>query len=384
MYVLVIYSLLAGLLLVQMAGSFKQGRNIELVVFFLLMAFFALRFNLGPDTGTYYYIFQRVSSPIADSLKYHMQRNVGFNILLYYCKVIFKNYQMFVLTVNLLILWLCGSNILKYSKNILFSALLFIGSGILEVYYSSGIRQMLSMAVFFYAFYRFLPKKQYWQYELLSLVAFSFHEIGIITFFIPLLDMYLHALQKNPQKTVRWSIVLCAVLTLVVSYLLPYLSSTLGYSTTITHGLIYFAKPSFSFMGLAMEIVFGVMLWLFWNAADPRQLSEFDKLQMAVIFLSIGLYIIGCRYSIISRLSDYLQIVMIILIPNLIAAMGGKKQMLCFMFTALLNGFLLYSDLTYKCTRLSVHENRTVTLTNYTYFTVFDNDQIQNYLEIIQ
>ena len=54
-----------------------------------------ISFPIGRDLDSYVYIFNRVSSPIGDALQYHMQRNIGFNVLLYYSKQIYNNYIFF-------------------------------------------------------------------------------------------------------------------------------------------------------------------------------------------------------------------------------------------------------------------------------------------------
>jgi len=55
------------------------------------------------------------------------------------------------------------------------------------------------------------------------------------------------------------------------------------------------------------------------------------------------------RYSIVSRVCDLLQIIMLVMIPNLFAQMKTlRRKIVLLMGVLALNSFLLYSDLRYK------------------------------------
>ena len=81
------------------------------------------------------------------------------------------------------------------------------------------------------------------------------------------------------------------------------------------------------------------------------------------------------RYPLVSRVCDLLQVIFIILIPNLIQFITSKKkQLLSFIVVFLLNGFLLYVDISEKSrkTGYSVKE--------FPYISIFETEKIENFL----
>ena len=89
-------------------------------------------------------------------------------------------------------------------------------------------------------------------------------------------------------------------------------------------------------------------------------------------------------YDLISRVTDFLQIIQLILIPALIEAIpDAKKKMLSFIAVFLLNGFLLYVDCTANLKRISDQFNHEYTLTEYPYVTVFETDRVNYYVNLI-
>jgi hypothetical protein len=382
MYVLLVYGILAVWILVSMMCRRPISRFLQISAFFAVLLVFVLRFNMGPDTSIYIMMFNRVTSPIADALKYESQRNVGFNLLLFAAKSLFHSYPLFVLTTNLVIAALLSCTVLKYSKNILISLLIFIGSGTLEVYYASGVRQALSMFVFLYAFYRFIPKKQYWWYELFCLIAFSFHEIALIAIPVPLLAIYADRIREHQKVSFLWAAgISLGVLGLSVWF--SKIVTAYDYVYKLPHFVRYLANPTFSFLGIAQEIVLAGLVLFLYRAADQSKLNTFDYTQLLVCLLSFFVYVACCSLALTSRVSDYLQVIYIVFLPNLISLISSqKKAVLSFCAVAALNAFLLYADLSYKTGVLSEYESSPMTVRNYPYITVFEPVKIAEYFSM--
>jgi len=86
-----------------------------------------------------------------------------------------------------------------------------------------------------------------------------------------------------------------------------------------------------------------------------------------------------------SRVTDSIQLIMIIAIPNLVHALPDvKKKALASLAIVMLNSVLLYSDLTAKTDRISLQTGEKVTIRNYDYISLFDSDRIDRYVKCVE
>lgn len=379
MYILVLYAILAILIFALFTKN-SNFKKIQILISALLIVFLVLRFNLGPDLRGYVTTFERVSDPVKDTLSYHMNRNFAYTLLTYICKVLFKEYRWFALSVNVISLGLVSYTIFKHSKYYLLSFLIFIGSGFLEVYYSSGIRQSLAMSVFLFAFFAYLPKKKYLKYYIFSIMASLFHEAALVTLFIPILLMSIDFIKENQKNVLLISFIITLILFVIASFIMPVLAELIGYSKPLTHIFLYFTSSSFSIMGIGMECVLtGLVLFLY---KESSLKNEFDYFQLIVSIFTLFLYIVLAKFSLVSRVCDLLQVIFIIFIPNLLINISNKKKASsCLLVIIILNFYLLYSDMTFKINRLNTIYKKEYTLENYPYITIFDSSSINIYLE---
>ena len=378
MYVLVIYVLtfIAGVLELEKKISRKQA----LCIFAVIATIFLFRYNIGLDNGIYKYLFERVQNPITEAFYYHASRNVGFNLLEYIVKNIFHSYTVFVFVVNLLVLGFTSYIILKYSYSILFSLGIFISSGFLQVYYSSGIRQACAMAIFFFAFYKTLPKKKYGEYYFWSLIACSFHESAIITLLFPGILKYIAYIKENQKKMFITGSLISIILFFVTGIVAPFIAKKIGYDAPISHILSYFTGESFSFLGLAMEFVLtGIIILLYvWN--DDKE-DDFIYFQVVISVFTLWFYIIFGKFSLISRICDLIQVIFIILIPYLLAHIQDiKKKAFLLMVILLSSGFILFSDINTTCKTIQKNKGyENFTIQSFPYFTVLNEHKISKY-----
>ena len=76
------------------------------------------------------------------------------------------------------------------------------------------------------------------------------------------------------------------------------------------------------------------------------------------------------------------QVIMVVLVPKLIGAIPQKsRKVTAFGAVAVLNLFLLYTDLSVKTASVSANESFQFTLKNFPYITVFDADTINSLYE---
>ena len=157
MYLFVIFFLLTLYVLAIRNRISKYTRLADCMIGSLLFLFFVIRFNIGRDLISYcvsFYVFKQEPYRV---LEVAAHRNTLYFLLIGLCVKLFNDYRWVMLVFNVISLSLCAVTIYRNSKNMVFSWLILIGSGVLEVYYASGIRQMTAMSIFFFGFYTFLP-----------------------------------------------------------------------------------------------------------------------------------------------------------------------------------------------------------------------------------
>lgn len=379
MYIFLIYGALAVWLLLELLWK-KSNTRADHILFLALVILFAVRFNMGTDQDTYYYLFHWIETPVKGVFEYGFQRNLLFSILIYWSKVFLKEYRWFVLVVNLICMGLMSYIVLKKSRNILLSMLLFIGAGYMAVYYSSGIRQMIAMCLYLLGFYEFLPKKQYLNYEIFAVAAVLFHETALPALFIPLLYRLVPVFQKKPGKLIGISLCIAIGLTMIFTTVLPPLVQSIAGIpwAPFMHILKYLLAPSFSFMGIAMEAVFGAGILILYHFMDSHD-NEFLQLEVLVFLFSVFIYFCFSGYSLMSRVSDFLQFIILILLPEMLSGISShRKAAVSLAALVLLNGFLLYEDLSTNIPKMS----EGLTMEDYRYFTVFEKEKTDRFLEI--
>lgn len=386
MYVFLLYWILGIGAFWELFQKNKKSKMIAGGVALLVALFFICRYNLGPDMSSYEVVFEMSSHPLLDIIRYDSHRNPAFNFLLFFSKYFFHEFRFFILICNAISIGLCGYVIYKKSQNILLSVILFIGSGILEMYYSSGIRQMLGMAVFLFGYYQFVPKKQYGWYYVSALIAVGFHEALLPAFLVPLMHKRLNRYFDRPVKYIGIGFVVSAFVYLVTTYLVVDLARPLiDGLPPFWHILFYFAESSkISYIGLAMEIVFACMIVGLYLLMDKEKQTDMIRLGVAFTVLSFFFYLAFCGHSVVSRLTDAMQVIFVILIPNMLDGISNKAtKIIGFVFVLLLNGFLLWSDLTYKVERINAEYTHKITLEEYPYVFLFDKANVEYYMETI-
>ncbi len=374
-YPLILYLALGVCASVRLFSSQPWTQKAEKVLLVCAAVFYCLRFTIGPDLPTYISAFNRVTSIVRDALTYDTQRNIGFNALLYIGKYWIGSYSKFVLLTNVLFWGLVSITILKNSNSAVVSLLLLTGSGVMEVYYGNALRQSLAMAVFLFAFYRYIPKRQYWRYELWMIVAVSLHEIAAVAMLVPLVAQYVNK-HPHPTQLLKFYSIISAIGILVGFFFIKVLPPIAqkyvwGYGP-LMHAMIYFCAPDFSVIGLAMEICLGIAAMFLYYVSDQR--DEFTKVQMAVFLMTLPLYFCLMGYSLASRICDFIQIVEVVLFANLLVSIPKvRMKVLGFAGVLALNAVLLFVDVR---SRISAVEPMYQTLGRETnsYIYIFDPD----------
>lgn len=372
MYVLLIYGVIGFLGLIKHYIDEKKFRMASIIIFIVTMLFFTVRLNMGNDIPTYIIVYDRVENPIYDAIHYHLSRNIGFTSLALLCKKIFGSYRYFLLTCNILTTIVITYIVFKHSKNMLLSLMIFIGSGYLEVYYSSGIRQSIAMVIFLFSYFEFLENKQYLKYYIGIFMSFLFHDVALVGFALPLLLNSLNKIKENTIKKGIIIVMMALLLSFFSSYALTLLFNIVGADYTWNHILSYFSGQSFSIMGLGLQILITLMCIVLYSIGEK---NENTYLQILTIFVALLIYILLIRFPIVSRVCDYLQVILIITLPNILESVPSKKKyVLSCLFVVMLNGHLLYIDMQEKIKKMD-----DITIVSYPYITLLEQEKCELY-----
>ena len=342
MYVLLMYGIVSILAVISLLMTDKKYKKVELVLFVILMVFFALRFPLGTDIDTYNEIYSNTTNSLISAIKgIPYPDNIGYNVFMTIAKILNLDFNGYMLYFNVIIGLIIGIVCYKKSDNLLISLVILVGSGIIQVYYSGMLRQMIVMALFLYAYYRYLENNNYFMYYVIVFIAISFQWIALVLLFIPLIKIF-HE-KTNGKVRIILPLIATVLLFLVMVYVVP----KYAYLVPGRFGQ-YLHADVFSPIGLISRIIvlFGVIIPFIF--ADRDELSSFDVFSVYLCYISLLIYIVLSQNAIFSRVSDMISIIEIILVPKLISNISNKnKSIISALLTISINFIFLFSDIHY-------------------------------------
>ena len=342
MYVLLMYGIVSILAVISLLMTDKKYKKVELVLFVILMVFFALRFPLGTDIDTYNEIYSNTTNSLISAIKgIPYPDNIGYNVFMTIAKILNLDFNGYMLYFNVIIGLIIGIVCYKKSDNLLISLVILVGSGIIQVYYSGMLRQMIVMALFLYAYYRYLENNNYFMYYVIVFIAISFQWIALVLLFIPLIKIF----HKKTNGKVR--IILPLIATVLLFLVMVYVVPKYAYLVPGRFGQ-YLHADVFSPIGLVSRIIvlFGVIIPFIF--ADRDELSSFDVFSVYLCYISLLIYIVLSQNAIFSRVSDMISIIEIILVPKLISNISNKnKSIISALLTISINFIFLFSDIHY-------------------------------------
>ena len=342
MYVLLMYGIISILAIISLFMNDRRNRKIESFIFVLLMVFFALRFPLGTYIDTYNEIYSNTTNSLISAIKgIPYPDNIGYNVFMTIAKILNLDFNGYMLYFNVIIGLIIGIVCYKKSDNLLISLVILVGSGIIQVYYSGMLRQMIVMALFLYAYYRYLENNNYFMYYAIVFIAISFQWIALVLLFIPLVKIFF----DNTNGKVR--IILPLIATVLLFFVMVYIVPKYAYLVPGRFGQ-YLHADVFSPIGLVSRIIvlFGVIIPFIF--ADRDELSSFDIFSVYLCYISLLIYIVLSQNAIFSRVSDMISIIEIILVPKLISNISNKnKSIISALLIISINFIFLFSDIHY-------------------------------------
>lgn len=338
---------------------FRKNKKTTNFLFVVFIVFFAIRFPLGRDIPAYTYLVEHNTYPITFG-------NGRFTFLIFYYTLynhIFDTPEYFFTICACLTIGISLYAIYKYSNNLALSCFLWATSGFAQVYLQSVIRQAFVMAVFLWAYFRYLRNKQYLQYTVAILLASTFHDAGLIALTLIPLEILINKITPKIQILL---ITTCLVIGLLLGPLLSIYGECLGWYYE------YLKNYQISILGIGLQIVlfsFTLLIYYFQTDKDDTDCKRF----LLINSFAYAFYCLMIGYQLTSRFTDFIQILNLIFIPIHLNKIKNKI-ILKITFTGLLslNLSLLFLDIYDNCKVLGVTEK--INFFSYPYRTYFDFD----------
>ena len=346
MYLIGIY-LLIGVLAILSLFKLKNHK-IEIIFFALFLIFICSRFPLGTDIDAYNLYFSQTPLSIIDALKgTPYPDNIGYNVFMCIAKNIYDSFNFYMIFFNVIMAAILGYITYKYSKNYYISAMILLGSGMVQIYFGGSLRQMIITAIFLFAYFEFLAKNKYILYYISILIAITFHWVALILLLVPIFKIYY---EKVTNKWLKYALPIgvCIGCYLFISYIMPSFAYLIpGRFST------YFLANSFSLMGLCSRIVVLFVVLLAYYLTDKSALDNWDKFSIYMCFLSFLIYVVFVRSSDFSRVADLFSIIEIVLLPKLIMNIKPNvyKQLFMTLIVLGVNFIFLVTDIKYIASR---------------------------------
>ncbi len=338
---LVVYGILGLLTLGSLKMPERVFKTVEKITLAVICLFVMLRYSAGHDYYSYEFLFERYQGQTLHyALTFGQRGHTVFNVLLLLFGKLTSSYVVFRIMLNVIFSLVLYYLLNKYSKNKILSAMLLIGAGVFEVYYTSGLKQMIAMTCFFFGYYEFLRKNKPVPYLILAFISAGCHIVGYVSFLV-IIFYYLYPWIKKHNYVNYIIIGLSILLSAYVFMGFPGLFEHLP-----DYFRVYFTDTKFSIMGLALRVILLGNIILLYMMADKKKLDDFTVFSVYICFLSFLLYIVTCSASVMSRIADYVGIIELILIPELWMAIEDKrKKVFIFLCFFAVNGVLLTSDI---------------------------------------
>lgn len=324
--------------------------------FFFLICWFLsfIRWEVGTDWDTYYYIFDKKIEEMA------YVNEIGFRMLNYYVHKITNNYTMLLFLMATIIYRLKYLIIKKYSKNILLSLLVFFSLYKADIFF---VRMTVAIAINFYSF-KYILRKKFIKFIICILCAYIFHRTAIIFLIAYPIVNYIKFSKKK-----MWYIFFLAIFLYLFNFeILNFCNLFLKnidiefikkisfkFNLYIETKNLYFGNDQRNLIGnlrifIAMAnriFIYFVILW------KSKNLDFYTQKSLLLYGIGFILYFMLTPISIpLGRLTSYFDIFELLIIPNIYMTIKNNLVNKIFLsvsfvyfYLKLLSGIYIYYNL---------------------------------------
>lgn len=325
-------------------GNFEKDSNRKINILLLMGLFYffsAFRSeNVGNDTLNYINAFRLIND--TEGLDFNkLNMEPGYQLLNKLISLIFNNSQWILIITSLIIYISVGYFIHRYSKNVWFSAFLFFSLN----YYTNSmniIRTYIVISVLLYS-YKFVQNNKFKYFFMLVLLASLFHQTALIF----LIAWFSRKININKTFFIWISlitIIIFLTFPIIIRYIMFIFPSYASYfGSSYLDGQIELGSI-LSFLVNFSLLILSLLIYKYSFKYNNNNLIERKYLNNMLVLLIIGVAIsfIALHFSLLSRVSNYFIIFVIILLPNLIKYIKSKAHRLLVYF-GVINLSYLYS-----------------------------------------
>ena len=303
----------------------KKHKKIAITIIVILLTLLAgLRhFSIGNDTIVYYRNYNRIDT-VGSNAFGGSSFELGYNYLVLFATSLGLSFNAFLFFLSLIMNIGVGVFIYKYSKQPMFSFILFI---LLRLFFSEMniVREFLALAVFLSSI-KYIEGRNIIKFLIVVLLASFIHS----SVFFAVIIYFLYNLKLTPIKKLTFAGI-TAIVCIFLYNILSYTTQMLGIYERYVDD--YFGSNKLASIILA---IISILIYLFFrfvrknNRDNEKMLDSVQKRRLNfyenILFFSVIFSIISIRISVFSRLSLYYQIFNIIAIPNVIQLMSNPKK----------------------------------------------------------
>lgn len=366
-YIIMFILIVIGLIMSQCVKSYEN--RIYVVLLIAMTLFLALRSGQGTDYNMYEWLYN--IAPRELDLQNHYFSNdvhseLSWKLIMVFAKSIGISFEIFIALLTTLMCWSLHLFISKYSVNPVLSLLIAYPNLIL-IYYASGLRQGLVIAVFLgYLISMYLDGK--WaHYFILTICLTTIHSSAAVFLALPLI--------KNASFK---SMVILAAAFLFLGFIpiaFPSINSFLGRFPFI--GFYFDGKGSIglsipnALRRVAMFVVIFISYLRIATVDTNEETERFVKMTNVYVF-GFALYLLFISSSVAAaRFFAAMQMLEIALIPFALSALNFRKR-IGVVLIVVFNTVLLWNVLSSFIAELDYYHDSWLTYPYYSVFTAQD------------
>lgn len=368
LYIIVMF--LIVMLVIRDIYFHKNYKYAGYAIFSLMVIMLVFRYGQGTDYFGYMFNYYN-TPPIYDLnlLETKIHGEYGYIIITSIFRALNISFETFTALISIVSMLLIFKFLNFNSKGILISLLVFY-SQLYIVYFYSGFRQGLTIALFLGALLPYLKKQKYIQYFFLTIVFSLLHSSILVV----LLLLPLRKVEISPKRLLIVSITVFLFSLIQLDVLIINIAPEYLYNKIIP----YIKDTQLPYMSIFTRIAMVIpIIYLDYKHVDLDEVSALKN----YYYIGFIVYLLLVRYPLISaRLTYYFKALEIILIPYSIKVISSiKLKKLNTLYIIIFLVFMIIKNLTSFLYEGNYYSD--VTVLRYPYISVFNKSDIWNYRE---
>lgn len=351
----------------------KRKLNILFYSCVILITIIALiRYGAGTDYFAYRWHFYQIPTNIIQAIRYESHMDIGFRILISIFRYFNLNFEIFIAILSAFIMACYIYVIEKYSNNKMLSIFIFFSNCYL-IYVESALRQGLAMSIFIVAYYKFIEDDNIKNYITIILVISLFHRASLICLIIPIIKKIYNKIGNN----IKFNTII--LLVCILSFLIKGDRKLISLFSIIGINVVY-EGGSANILAILVRIILLIIMYISYRISNKEQVLPSEKFQMYTYFINVCIFIAVSNNHILSRITDFISIIEIIILANCISRIKIKGWDILLMSTLISTmGVLFIKDLNSNTKSGNYYQKGAF---NYPYVSILDKDRIFEYREI--